>query len=128
MRVTRAVRGRVAEDHVLVVLGQPQGFGQGEGEDAPVALVLEDTLDQVAAADRLAGQADGGAAARAVYEIAGVGVEGVEVHHGERRVQVLGGPLQLGHPDFAEAGHGGGGRFHVRPGRHMCAHIRTFPW
>ncbi|MEH0639779.1 hypothetical protein QBA35_42460, partial [Streptomyces bottropensis] len=43
-----------------------------------------------------------------MHQIAGVGVEGIEVHHGERRIQVLGGPLQLGHrtslnPAMAEA-------------------------
>ncbi|WP_143663513.1 hypothetical protein [Streptomyces sp. NRRL B-24085] len=79
-------------------LGQPQRLAsQGEGEDAPVALLPDGLVYQCAAAGRLAGQAGGRPPGRPSGQALGVGVEG-----GVASVKAV--------------------FLHVRPGRHARTH------
>ena len=81
----RPVHRRVGHEdvpgHALAL--QPQGLGQGVGQDAPEAVVVEGSSEQVRDPHRLGGHADR-LARRASYEVVGVGVESVEVHHRDR--------------------------------------------
>jgi hypothetical protein len=120
-----AVGGRVADDDVLVVGRQQQGFGQGERKDAAIPGTCGDAPDQGTAADRLAGQADGGGAAGPGRELGGVAVERVEVDDGERRFQVFGRLRELGHAQLVR-GFDGGAAVRGRRGRQEYRHGDPF--
>lgn len=88
-----AVRGRIGEkDVVEPAPRQPHGLGEGERHDPREAVLGEHPLQQGPAADGLAGDADR-LATGAAHEIVRVGVEGVQVHDGERGVEMGGGPV-----------------------------------
>ena len=91
----RPVRGRVRDQHVVGDAGadQPDRLGQGERHHAVPAGSAEHPAEQLAAADRLAGHPDR-LAAGAGGQRGGVGVEGGEVDHRERRVEVGGRPVE----------------------------------
>ncbi len=74
-----ALRGRIGDQHVPCPVGdEPQGLGEGEGEDPCDAGAGEEPVEQSPHPQRLRGDAHRGAAG-AAEEVVGVGVDGVEV-------------------------------------------------
>ena len=90
----------------MAVGGEPQRLGQREGEDALQA-GAQRALDQGAHAHGLGGEPDR-LAARAAQQVGRVGVEGIEVDDGERRLQARGGGVKPGPGGLCEIPHGPG--------------------
>ena len=79
------VDGRVAQQDVVDTLSdQPERLAQRVPHDTGEPGLREHPVEHVPHADGLAGHADRGPGG-APHEVGGVGVEGVEVHDGERR-------------------------------------------
>ena len=96
LRQGLAIDTRVADDDVPhAVVGEPQRLGDGQREHAMegAALIGEQPLEQRTAAQRLAGDADR-LAAGAARERVGVLGEGVDVDHGERRLEFRAGAFE----------------------------------
>jgi hypothetical protein len=90
-----AVHGRVGDQQVVVAeLGEPQRLGQRERHRALARRVGQGPVQRPAAAQRLRGDPDRGAA-RASGEVGGVGLEGGEVEDREGRVEVRGGGVEV---------------------------------
>jgi hypothetical protein len=88
----RAVDRRIGDHHVLAA--QPLRLGEREGQQAaePGA---QRAVDQRAAANRLRRQADA-LAPGAPQQVARIGVEGLEIDHRERRLEVRCGGFKSG--------------------------------
>ena len=86
-----AVDGGVGHQDVVgdALALQPQCLSQGEGEDAPEAVVVHRSSEQRRHPDRLGRHPDR-LARRPSYEVVGVGVERVEVHDHDRASRVRG--------------------------------------
>ncbi len=78
-----AVDTRVAQDHVVMRLGEPERLGEREGEDAAVSGKRERRVDDLADADRLARDADRHAAG-ADGHVEGVVAQSSQIHGGDR--------------------------------------------
>ena len=74
---------------LIAGLVQPERLGERVGEDAGEAVVRQRALDQRRHAQGLRGHPDR-LAAGAAHQVVGVGVEGVEVDHGDRGRRRLG--------------------------------------
>lgn len=114
-----AIDARVAQHDVVVLLGEPQRFGEREGEDAAVTRKFQRGIQHLAHPDRLRCDADRHAT-RAHDEVERIVAERVDVDRGDRTREARDGrgartPVRLGTRP-------GLGRRHRRRGEQIEAH------